>query len=127
VSRLVTVSLPSAGVERAQTLVREVTEESYPNATPGKTITVLRDPVLSTMNFGEHPTVSFWFLVEVVLVVLICFSLAARDRPDARWYLESKLVEQGSGRLPDVQPVTENSLSEIRALVDQEFSKNPEP
>jgi hypothetical protein len=119
--RMVTLSL----ADREDPLTAEVTEKSYATLSSGQSVSVVMAPVFSSFNFGEHPTVSFWILVEVGLVVLICFFLAAADRPDARWYLESKVVEEGSGRLPDVKPTTtsKTGMSEIRALVDQEFRR----
>ena len=122
--RVVTVNLPAARTPREAALTEEVTEESYPNAAPGRTITVISDPVFSTFNFGEHPTAPFWVVFEAALIVLLCLIVRNSDRPDARWYLEKPLEEQGSGRLPETKTKPSgDSLSEIRALVDQELAQ----
>jgi hypothetical protein len=117
--RMVTLSL----ADREDLLTAEVTEKSYATVSRGQSVSVVLAPAFPSFNLGEHPTLSFWVFLEVGLVVVLCFFLAAADRPDARWYLESKVVEQGSGRLRDVKSTTrtKDSKSEIRALVDQEF------
>jgi hypothetical protein len=123
VKRMVTVTLPITGTERDRTVTREVTRESYPSATPQRTIAVLREPVFSTMNFGEHPTAPFWVVFAVCAIALMCLFVGDGDRPDARWYLEQKVVDNGSGRLPDAGPTTDKNVAEIRELVDQAFGR----
>ncbi len=115
--RMVTVNLPVGA------LTREVTEDSYATVAPGQTTTIILDPVFSTFSFGEHPTAPFWILIEAGLILLLCVVVRNSDRPDGKWYLETPLEEQGSGRLPKTVTSSGESLSDIRALVDQELKQ----
>jgi hypothetical protein len=121
--RLVTVTLHISGAGRDRTVTRQVTWESYPAATPGRTIAVVREPVFSTTNLGEHPTAPFWVVFAGCGIALMCLFVGDGDRPDARWYLERKVVDHGSGRLPDAEPTTDKNVAEIRELVDQAFGR----
>jgi hypothetical protein len=114
IERHVTVALASS-----QTLSHEVTRDSFANATVGGRVPVLRDPRFGSLQFGEHPTTTFWTAVLAGLCALFSLLLGLSNRPDAEWYSKATLEDQGSGRLPEPTPTQRTGDAEIRELVDQ--------
>jgi hypothetical protein len=112
----VTVVFPAG-----RSVTHGVTPESFVHAASERSIRVLRDPVLGSVQFGAHPTADFWAGILAAFAVLFTLLLGASDRPDAKWYTKAKLVDSESGRLPEAASSAPTSTSELRALVDEAF------